>query len=51
LTDPRHPHLAIIDIAFVVGFGDVSHFNRMFRGRFGETPSGVRSSSIMREQK
>jgi AraC-like DNA-binding protein len=42
LTDPHHLHLAIIDIAFAVGFGDVSHFNRMFRRHFGETPSGVR---------
>jgi AraC-like DNA-binding protein len=50
LTDPRHLHLAIIDIAFGVGFGDVSHFNRTFRRRFGETPSGVRAASNMREQ-
>src|SRR5262249_24998912 len=50
LTDPRHLHLAIIDIAFAVGFGDVSHFNRMFHKRFGETPSCVRGASIMREQ-
>src|SRR5262249_44198467 len=48
LTDPRHLHLAIIDIAFAVGFGDVSHFNRMFRRHFGETPSGVRVASTMR---
>ena len=51
LTDPDHLHSAIIDIAFAVGFGDVSHFNRMFRRRFGETPSDVRAASIMREQK
>jgi AraC-like DNA-binding protein len=51
LTDPHHLHLAIIDIAFGVGFGDVSHFNRTFRRRFGETPSGVRAASAMREQK
>ena len=51
LTDPRHLHLGIIDIAFAVGFGDVSHFNRMFRRRFGETPSAVRAASIMRKQK
>jgi AraC-like DNA-binding protein len=51
LTDPHHLHLAIIDIAFAVGFGDVSHFNRTFRRRFGETPSGVRAASTMREQK
>jgi hypothetical protein len=42
--------LAIIDIAFAVGFGDVSHFNRMFRRRFGETPSGVRAASTMRSK-
>jgi AraC-like DNA-binding protein len=51
LSDPHQLHLAIIDIAFAVGFGDVSYFNRMFRRRFGETPSGVRAASIMREQK
>jgi AraC-like DNA-binding protein len=50
LTDPHQLHLAIMDIAFAVGFGDVSHFNRMFRRRFGETPSGVRAASTMREQ-
>lgn len=42
LTDPRCLHLPIIDIALVAGFGDVSHFNRVFRRRFGDTPSGVR---------
>jgi AraC-like DNA-binding protein len=51
LTDPHHLHLAIIDIAFGVGFGDVSHFNRMFRRRFGETPSGVRAASTMRRER
>ena len=50
LTDPHHRHLAIIDIAFAVGFGDVSHFNRMFRRYFGETPSGVRAASTIRER-
>jgi AraC-like DNA-binding protein len=33
----------ISDIAFEVGFSDVSHFNRLFRSRFGDTPSAVRS--------
>jgi AraC-like DNA-binding protein len=32
----------ITDIAMEAGFSDVSHFNRLFRARFGETPSGVR---------
>jgi AraC-like DNA-binding protein len=45
LTDPRRGHLSIIDIAFASGFGDVSHFNRMFRRRHGDTPSGVRAAA------
>jgi AraC-like DNA-binding protein len=46
LTDPRYLHLAIIDIALAAGFGDVSHFNRMFRRRFGDTPSALRAAAI-----
>jgi AraC-like DNA-binding protein len=45
LTDRRYVHLRIIDIAFATGFGDVSHFNRMFQRRFGDTPSAVRAST------
>jgi AraC-like DNA-binding protein len=51
LVDRRYLHLAIIDIALAAGFGDVSHFNRMFRRRFGDTPSGVRAAAIPSEQK
>jgi AraC-like DNA-binding protein len=51
LTDRRYMHLAIIDVAFAAGFGDVSHFNRVFRRRFGETPSGVRAGAMAPEQK
>jgi AraC-like DNA-binding protein len=51
LTDRRCLHLAIIDIAFAAGFGDVSHFNRVFRRRYGETPTGVRASVIAPDQK
>jgi AraC-like DNA-binding protein len=51
LTDPRRLHLAIIDIALAVGFGDVSYFNRVFRRRFGDTPSGVRAAAIRSKQK
>jgi AraC-like DNA-binding protein len=51
LTDPRHLHLAIIDIALAAGFGDVSHFNRVFRRRFGDTPSGVRVAAIRAKRK
>jgi AraC-like DNA-binding protein len=32
----------VADVAMDVGFSDVSHFNRLFRARFGDTPSGVR---------
>jgi AraC-like DNA-binding protein len=46
LTDRRCLHLAVIDIAFAAGFGDVSNFNRLFRRRFGDTPSGVRAGAI-----
>jgi AraC-like DNA-binding protein len=46
LTDRRHLHLGIIDIAFAAGFGDVSHFNRVFRRRFGQTPSSVRAAAL-----
>ncbi|WP_246799336.1 AraC family transcriptional regulator [Bradyrhizobium sp. CCBAU 51753] len=34
----------ISDIALEVGFSDVSHFNRLFRARFGDSPSGVRAA-------
>lgn len=44
LTDPRSRHLSIIDVACASGFGDVSHFNRMFRRRHGDTPTGVRGN-------
>lgn len=50
LSDRRSFHLAIIDIAFASGFGDVSYFNRVFRRRFGDTPSGVRAAAIGQKQ-
>ncbi len=43
LTDPAIRYLRIIDIAFAAGFGDLSNFNRLFRRRFGDTPSGARA--------
>jgi AraC-like DNA-binding protein len=42
LTDTRYADRTISDIAFAVGFGDLSTFNREFRRRFGVTPSDVR---------
>ena len=42
LTDPAHLHRTISDIAYAVGFGDLSYFNRLFRRRYGVTPRQVR---------
>jgi AraC-like DNA-binding protein len=36
--------LRICDIALQAGFSDISHFNRLFRSRFGDTPKSVRAS-------
>jgi AraC-like DNA-binding protein len=45
LNDPRLAEQTIIAIAYEAGFGDLSHFNRAFRRRYGETPSDVRARS------
>lgn len=42
LGDPLIAHLRIADIAAMAGFNDLSHFNRMFRSYFGQTPSDAR---------
>ena len=45
LSNPRLAERTISAIAYEAGFGDLSHFNRTFRGRYGETPSDVRMSA------
>ena len=45
LTDPRFAKRAVSSIAFDVGFGDLSYFNRSFRRRYDATPSEVRDSA------
>jgi AraC-like DNA-binding protein len=45
LADPRHTGRAIGAIALDAGFGDLSHFNKMFRRRFGATPSDIRAAA------
>jgi transcriptional regulator GlxA family with amidase domain len=45
LVDSRHAASTINAIAWAAGFGDLSHFNRHFRRRFGATPSDVRAAS------
>ena len=42
LADPRFDDRSITSVAFDCGFGDLSYFNRIFRKRFGCTPSEVR---------
>ncbi|QCI68867.1 AraC family transcriptional regulator [Phreatobacter stygius] len=45
LTNPRLAGRSISTIAYDVGFGDLSYFNRCFRRRFGGTPSDIRKAS------
>jgi AraC-like DNA-binding protein len=45
LVDRRYAHLNIAQIAHENGFGDVSNFNRAFRGHFGATPSDFREAA------
>jgi AraC-like DNA-binding protein len=45
LLDRRYAHLSIARIAGESGFGDVSYFNRVFRRRFGATPSDLRAAA------
>ncbi len=37
--------LTISGIAYEVGFGDLSYFNRSFRKRYGQSPSQVKSNA------
>ena len=42
LSNPRFDHVPISSLAYDVGFGDLSYFNKVFRAAFGGTPSDVR---------
>lgn len=42
LEDRAAPHLRIAEIAYAVGFNDLSNFNHAFRRHFGRTPSEIR---------
>lgn len=39
-------NMTISAIAFDTGFGDLSHFNKCFRERFGATPSEIRAQAL-----
>ena len=43
LRDPRLAKSSISAIAFDVGFGDISYFNRVFRRHYNATPSDIRN--------
>ena len=49
LRDPRLAYRKISEIALEAGFADLSHFNRSFRRRFGETPSQARAMAARKE--
>jgi AraC-like DNA-binding protein len=46
LRDPRWAHRAISTIAYEVGFGDLSYFNRTFRRQYDHTPTDVRVAAL-----
>lgn len=45
LSDPRRDSDKIATLAYDTGFGDLSYFNRMFRRRFGASPSDIRAQA------
>lgn len=44
LSQPEESGTSISDIALKAGFSDISHFNRIFKRRFGAPPSAFRSA-------
>ncbi|WP_162826914.1 helix-turn-helix domain-containing protein [Pseudolabrys taiwanensis] len=42
LSDPAQHGRTISEIAYAAGFGDLSHFSKAFRARFGEAPRDLR---------
>lgn len=45
LSVPRFSDRTITSVAFDVGFGDLSYFNRVFRLRYDATPSEIRQKA------
>jgi AraC-like DNA-binding protein len=46
LADPAFTNCKIADLAGAAGFTNLSYFNRAFRARFGDTPTGVRATAV-----
>jgi len=47
LRDAGHWQRKIADIAFEIGFKDLSYFNRVFRRKYGGTPTDVRQAAMI----
>ena len=47
LADPGQAHRQISDIAYSWGFGDVSHFGRLFKAMTGMTPRDYKKSCLV----
>jgi AraC-like DNA-binding protein len=45
LAAPDLQGRSIAEVALACGFADVTHFNRAFRARFGDTPTGIRGAA------
>ena len=43
LASPAHAHLLVASIAYEAGFSDLAAFNRLFKQRYGATPTQVRA--------
>lgn len=43
----RRPDRTISEVAFAWGFSSAAHFSRLFRARFGQTPSELRRSALV----
>jgi AraC-like DNA-binding protein/ligand-binding sensor protein len=45
-----NPHLRVSEIAYMVGFQSLTHFNRVFRSLTGDSPSDFRNKGSLRER-
>jgi AraC-like DNA-binding protein len=50
LQDPAQAHRPLIDIAFAWGFNSQAHFSRVFRRRFGQSPSVFRAQQAVEQR-
>jgi AraC-like DNA-binding protein len=50
LSDPAHLGSKVVTIAAQCGFRDLSWFNRVFRRRYGATPSDIRETALRRRR-